>query len=90
MGCFIRVFNAGTAANERCIPHDPKRAWPIRIQRIIRTDNGKAFTDRLFGLGKRAATGAHEFDRFGIDHRLIPSKSPRTNGMAEREGGRIG
>ncbi|TFL15883.1 hypothetical protein DR046_23100, partial [Jannaschia formosa] len=25
-------------------------------------DNGKAFTDRLFGLRKRAATGEHAFD----------------------------
>ena len=26
------------------------------------TDNGKEFTDRLFGLRKRAATGKHAFD----------------------------
>ena len=26
-------------------------------------DNGKEFTDRLFGLRKRAATGEHEFDK---------------------------
>ena len=50
-------------------------------------------TDRLFGLQKRAATGAHEFDRLcaalDIEHRLTPAKSPQTNGMVERFNGRI-
>ncbi len=38
--------------------------------------SGKEFTDRLFGLRKRAATGQHEFDQLcgelGIEHRLAP------------------
>jgi len=54
---------------------------------------GKEFTDRLFGLRKRAATGAHEFDTLcaalDIEHRLTPPKSPQTNGMVERFNGRI-
>mgnify|MGYP006936637315 CR=1 FL=1 len=33
----------------------------VNITRVL-TDNGKAFTDRLFGLRKRGATGQHEFD----------------------------
>ncbi len=41
-------------------------------------DNGKEFTDRLFGLRKRSATGEHEFDalctELGIDHRLTSPK----------------
>jgi transposase InsO family protein len=57
------------------------------------TDKGKEFTDRLFGLRKRAATGQHDFDslctELGIAHRLIPPKSPQTNGMVERFNGRI-
>jgi hypothetical protein len=36
------------------------------------------FTDRLFGLRKRAATGEHEFDKLcadlDIEHRLTPPK----------------
>jgi transposase InsO family protein len=59
----------------------------------IVSDNGKAFTDRLFGLRKRAATGQHEFDllcsELGIEHRLTPPMRPQTNGMVERFNGRI-
>ena len=55
--------------------------------------SGKEFTDRLFGLRKRAATGEHEFDTLcttlEIEHRLTPPKSPQTNGMVERFNGRI-
>jgi hypothetical protein len=84
---------------------DLERACPIRI-RTIRTDRaigaplvratmarGKAFTDRVFGLRKHAATGEQAFDQLcaelGIEHRLTPPKSPQTNGMVERFNGRI-
>ncbi|SFA95496.1 Integrase core domain-containing protein [Poseidonocella pacifica] len=74
---FIRVFNAKTAANARRFLRDLGRVCPLPI-RTIPTDNGKEFTDRLFGLRKRAATGAHEFDKLcaalDIDHRLTPAK----------------
>jgi len=59
----------------------------------ILTDNGEEFTDRLFGLRKRAATGGHGFDELcselDIEHPLTPPRSPQTNGMAERFNGRI-
>ncbi len=61
--------------------------------RMILTDNGKEFPDRLFGLRKRAATGTHELDKFctalNIEHRLTPPKSPQTNSMAGRFNGRV-
>jgi transposase InsO family protein len=89
---FIRIFKAKTAANARRFLRDLERACPIRIRTIL-TDNGKEFTDRLFGLRKRAATGEHEFDKLctelAIEHRLTPPKSPQTNGMVERFNGRI-
>ena len=83
---FVRVYPAKTAANARRFLRDLERAAPMRITRVL-TDNGKEFTDRLFGLRKRAATGNHEFDRLcadlGIEHRLAPPMRPQTNGMVE-------
>ena len=63
----------------------------MKITRVL-TDNGKAFTDRLFGLRRRAATGQHEFDllcaELGIEHRLAPPMRPQTNGSGgPRTGG---
>lgn len=89
---FIRIFKAKTAVNARRFLRDLERACPLQIRTIL-TDNGKEFTDRLFGLRKRVATGEHEFDTLcadlGIEHRLTPPKSPQTNGMVERFNGRI-
>lgn len=89
---FVRVYPAKTAANARRFLRDLERACPIRIRTIL-TDNGKEFTDRLFGLRKRAATGKHDFDRLcaelRIEHRLAPPMHPQTNGMVERFNGRI-
>ena len=89
---FVRIYPAQTAANARRFLRDLERAAPMKITRVL-TDNGKAFTDRLFGLRKRAATGQHEFDllcsELGIEHRLTPPMRPQTNGMVERFNGRI-
>jgi len=89
---FIRIYSSKTAANARRFLRDLERACPIHIRTVL-TDNGKEFTDRLFGLRKRAATGKHEFDQLcsdlGIDHRLAPPQHPQTNGMVERFNGRI-
>ena len=89
---FVRIYPAKTAANARRFLRDLDRAAPMKITRVL-TDNGKEFTDRLFGLRKRAATGNHEFDRLcadlGIEHRLAPPMRPQTNGMVERFNGRI-
>ena len=89
---FVRVYNSKTAANARRFLRDLERACPIRIRTIL-TDNGKEFTDRLFGPRKRAATGKHDFDTLcaalDIEHRLTPPRSPQTNGMVEWFNGRI-
>lgn len=89
---FIHIYTAKTAANARRFLQDIERACPMRIRTIL-TDNGKEFTDRLFGLRKRAQSGKHEFDRLcaelDIEHRLTPPRSPQTNGMVERFNGRI-
>ena len=88
----MRIYKARTAANARRFLRDPERVCPLKITRIP-TDNGREFTDRLFGLRKRAASGEHDFDRLctelGIEHRLAPPMHPQTNGMVERFNGRI-
>ena len=81
---FVRIYGSKTAANARRFLRDLERACPLKITRIL-TDNGKEFTDRLFGLRKRAASGEHDFDRLcadlGIEHRLAPPMHPQTNGI---------
>ncbi len=94
---FVRIYPAKTAANARRCRRDlhraaPIRAAPMQITRVLK-DNGKEFTDRLFGLRRRPATGNHEFDRLcaepGIEHRLAPPMRPEANGRVERFNGRI-
>ena len=86
---FVRIYHSKTAANARRFLRDLDRACPVKITRVL-TDNGKEFTDRLFGLRQRAASGEHDFDRLcddlGIEHRLSPPMHPQTNGMVERFG----
>jgi len=85
---FVRVYSTKTAANARgsCVTLSAPAplsghcfAMPCRA-----VDNGKEFTDRLFGLRKRAATGAHVFDRLctdlDIEHRLTPPMRPQPLG----------
>ena len=88
----IRIFKSKIAANAHHFLRDLERACPLRICTVL-TDNGKEFTDCLFGMRKRAATGKHDFDSFcadlGIAHCLVPPAHPQTNGMAERFSGRI-
>ena len=72
---FARISPAQTAANARRLLRGLERAAPMKITRVL-TDNGKAFTDRLFSLRKRVASGQHEFDllcaELGIERRLAP------------------
>ena len=78
---FIRVFKAKTAANARRFLRGLERACPMRIRTVL-TDNGRKFTDRLFGPRNRAATGEREGDTLctalGTEHRLILPKSPQS------------
>lgn len=89
---FVRILPAKTAANARRFLRDLHRSCPIKIAGIV-TDNGQEFTNRLFASRARAASGNCEFDQFcaalGIEHRLTPPKSPRTDGMIECFDGRI-
>jgi transposase InsO family protein len=89
---FIQIKANKTAAAAKSFLAALHKACPIRISRLL-TDNGKEFTDRLFGSREQGASGAHEFDQLcaalGIEHRLTKPRSPQTNGMVERFNGRI-
>ena len=78
---FVRIYPAKTAAKARRFLRDLERAAPMKITRVL-TDNGKEFTDRLFGLRRRAATGNHEFDRLCADS--ISSSAWRRRGGRRR------
>ena len=103
---FVRICKSKTGANARRFLRDLERACPMKIRTILTERaidgaigsspmaSGREFTDRLFGLRKRAASGQHEFDQLctdlGIERRLAPPQHPQTNGMVERFNGRIG
>ena len=81
-----------TAAAAKAFLAAVRKAAVFKIHTIL-TDNGKEFTDRLFGSRSRQPTGEHEFDQLcqalGIEHRLTRPKTPQTNGMVERFNGRL-
>ena len=65
----MRIYPAKTAANARRFLRDLGRAAPMKITRVL-TDNGKEFTDRLFGLRRRATlfpyTTSSDLDRKSV------------------------
>ena len=89
---FIAIKSHKTAAAARSFLNAVAKAAPFKIQTLL-TDNGKEFTDRLFGSRAKEASGAHEFDTLcealGIEHRLTRPRTPKTNGMVERFNGRL-
>lgn len=89
---YIAIKPNKTAASARAFLNALHKACPIKITKLL-TDNGKEFTDRLFGSKDRHPSGQHEFDQLctalGIEHRLTKPRTPQTNGMVERFNGRI-
>lgn len=89
---FVQIKSNKTAASAEAFLKALHKACPIRITKLL-TDNGKEFTDRLFGSRDRQPSGEHEFDQLcealGIEHRLTKPRTPKTNGMVERFNGRI-
>ncbi len=89
---FVQIHPNKTAATARRFLDSLQKATPIKITHIL-TDNGEAFTDRLFQSNARDPSGKYEFDRLcadlGIEHRLTRPRTPQTNGMVERFNGRI-
>ena len=59
---FIAMYRNKTAATAWRFLGDLERRRPIRIRAIL-TNYGKAFTGRLFGVRRRAATRQNAFDR---------------------------
>jgi len=89
---YIAIHPNKSAASARAFLKALAKACPIKITKLL-TDNGKEFTDRLFGARDRPPSGEHEFDQLcqalGIEHRLTKPGTPQTNGMVERFNGRI-
>ena len=89
---YVELCDDKGAATARRFRRHLQKVCPVRIRTNL-TDNGKEFTNRLFGSRARQPAGAHEFDQLcealGTEHRLTKPKSPQTNGMVERFNGRI-
>lgn len=89
---FIAIKSHKTAAAARSFLNALAKASPCHVRTIL-TDNGKEFTDRLFGKRAKEPSGEHEFDELcqalGIEHRLTRPRTPQTNGMVERFNGRL-
>ncbi len=89
---FIAIKQHKTPASAKTFLAAVRRAASFKTRTIL-TDNGKEFTDRLFGSRSCQPTGGHEFDllcqALGIEHRLTKPKTPQTNGMVERFNGRL-
>lgn len=89
---FIAIKSHKTAAAARSFLNALAKAVPFKIQTLL-TGNVKEFTDGLFGMRAKDASGEHEFDALcealGIEHRLTRPRTPQTNGMVERFNGRL-
>jgi transposase InsO family protein len=88
---FLHIYDDQSEENSLDFLKRLQAAYPIHIRTIL-TDNGTQFTDR-FTSRQKQPSGNHVFDQAcasaQIDHRLIPSRHPQTNGMVERFNGRI-
>lgn len=89
---YLAIKPHKTAAAARPFLNSLHKACPIRTSHIL-TDNGKEFTDRLFGCRARQAMAGHVLEllcqALGVEHRLSQPRTPRINGMVERFNGRI-
>lgn len=88
---FMRIYSNQTEASSVDFLSRLEQASPVKIEKLL-TDNGSQFTDRFTSKAK-TPSGEHAFDRrcaaLGIEHRLIPPRTPQMNGMVERFNGRI-
>ncbi|MDK2127116.1 DDE-type integrase/transposase/recombinase, partial [Parachitinimonas caeni] len=88
---FLRIYADQSEASSVDFLSRLHKASPIKIEKLL-TDNGSQFTDRFTSKAK-IPSGQHAFDRhctaLGIEHRLIPPRTPQMNGMVERFNGRI-
>ncbi len=57
-----RAISPNKTAATKAVLNARHQACPMRIT-LVRTDNSKELTDRLFGFAGRQPTGTHEFHR---------------------------
>lgn len=88
---FMHIYGDMTKKSSVDFLRRLKLASPIKIAKIL-TDNGPQFTERFANKDKKSS-GKHAFDvacaALPAEHRLVPPRHPRTNGMVERFNGRI-
>ena len=76
---YAEIFAEKTAVAARRFLRHLHKACPVHIRKIL-TDNGKEFTDRLFGARAKQASSDHEFDQLcealGVDCCLTRPTTP--------------
>ena len=86
----VQLRESKTAKDAREFLKLVNERFPFKINKVL-TDNGKEFTNKVFGYN--ATNKTHEFEdlclSLGIEHRLTKVRRPQTNGMVERFNGRI-
>jgi transposase InsO family protein len=82
----VAVYSDKTQASGADFLRQCVRAFEFRIKKVL-TDNGSEFTNRAYKGGR--ARRVHEFDQVcrleGIEHRFTKPRTPKTNGLAERQ-----
>ncbi len=87
---YLEVRSCQSAKDAKAFMERVEEKVHCKIQTVL-TDNGKAFTNLFTRAGERQPSSRHPLDQkfqtHDIEHRLIKTGRPQTNGIVERVNG---